>query len=305
VVLILLALGSFGRGFSSVAFKDVTGKTIPEGNRGTLLALRATLGGILALAAGFVIRSQFSNQDTDSITPYLILIGLAGFLWIASMIPVSALREHPGATDGGRNFVEELRKGYQVLRQEPGFRRFVINRAVLLSIELSLPFFALYARQETGGSFSALGSFVIAGSISRIFSSPLWGRFADRSSRIVMLLSAAMAGMAGFSILAIDTFEFIPINNYLLAIPLIIIGFAIAGARLGRKTYLIDSAPEDQRPLYAAVSNTISGVLILAGGSLGLIAENYGVVVLILVLTLLYLLGIVTSYRLPEAEHLT
>ncbi|NIP32360.1 MAG: MFS transporter, partial [Aliifodinibius sp.] len=178
-ILILLAFGSFGRGFSSVAFKDVTGKTIPKGNRGTLMALRATLGGILALIAGFIIRNRFSEQATESIIPYLFLIGIGGALWILSTIPVASLREHPGATEGSRNFFQELKKGYQTLKEIPGFRKFVLNRAVLLSIELSLPFYALYARQATGGNFGALGSFVIAGSLSKIFSSPFWGRFAD------------------------------------------------------------------------------------------------------------------------------
>ncbi|NIP32359.1 MAG: MFS transporter, partial [Aliifodinibius sp.] len=69
-----------------------------------------------------------------------------------------------------------------------------------------------------------------------------------------MIISAGLASLAGLLLLSIDTFEVIPINVYMLAIPIIVIGFAIAGSRLGRKTYLIDSAPPAERPLFAAVS---------------------------------------------------
>jgi hypothetical protein len=38
------------------------------------------------------------------------------------------------------------------------------------------------------------------------------------------------------------------------------------GVRLGRKIYLVDMASGDNRAAYVAVSNTLIGVLMLAGG---------------------------------------
>ena len=38
------------------------------------------------------------------------------------------------------------------------------------------------------------------------------------------------------------------------------------GARLGRKTYLVDMANQDNRATYVAVSNTLIGLFMLAGG---------------------------------------
>ena len=87
--------------------------------------------------------------------------------------------------------------GLRLIRDVPGFRRYIIARAFLVSIELSLPFYALYARDIGGASIGGLGVFVIAKGVSNIFSSPFWGRFADRSSRGVMVVSNILAAVTG------------------------------------------------------------------------------------------------------------
>ncbi|HEX6303022.1 MAG TPA: hypothetical protein VFZ76_02465 [Anaerolineales bacterium] len=80
------------------------------------------------------------------------------------------------------------------------------------------------------------------------------------------------------------------------------VGFAIAGVRLGRKTYLVDGAPKLECPLYVTVSNTLIGVLTLVGSGFGFIADFFGIRFLIDTLTGLAVVAILASYRLPEAE---
>jgi hypothetical protein len=52
VVVVSLLVFSLARGVGSVAFQDVTGKTIPKGRRGSMLAARGLIGGLLAIAVG-------------------------------------------------------------------------------------------------------------------------------------------------------------------------------------------------------------------------------------------------------------
>ena len=62
----------------------------------------------------------------------------------------SAVEEEDGATEGGRNALEEARAGIGLLREKPGFRRFIIAGTLLLSVPLAIPFYTLYARELTG-----------------------------------------------------------------------------------------------------------------------------------------------------------
>ncbi|MDF1501184.1 MAG: MFS transporter [Anaerolineales bacterium] len=302
VILALLAFGSLSRGVSSVAFKDVLAKTIPQGRRGTLLAIRATVGGLLALGAGLILRTKF--QASGDIRTVVFLVGSAGVLWLLGAAVIFFISEEPGATEGAQNALEEARAGLALLRKESGFRRYILARAFLLSIELSLPYYALYARRFSDGSTGDLGVFIIAASLAQVISSPVWGRLSDRTSRWVMVSSGILAALTGVYTLLLSWLSSNGINIYLLGIAVTIIGFARAGVRLGRQTYLIDGAPEIERPLYFASSNTIIGVITLAGGGLGFIAQEAGIRILLAILILLALSGAAVSFSMPEAKHL-
>ena len=301
MIVILLAFASFGRAISSVAFKDVLGKTIPKGSRGSLLAVRATLGGLLAVAAGVLMRLYVPQGS--QIWPYLLLVGLGGGLWLISVLPIFLIQESPGVTEGARSGLKEAREGLILLRTVPGLRRFLYMRVAMISVELSLPFFTLYARRLTGAQASDLSVFVIAASLAQVLSSPFWGRLADRDSRIVLMISATMAALAGGLALVTGLIAAAPINTYLLAGVILLQGFSLAGVRLGRNTYLVDGAPERERPLYVAVVNTLTGMLTLAGGLFGVIADIFGLPVLILLLSAMALLGILASWSMPPVEQ--
>lgn len=303
VAILLLVAGSLSRGVSSIAFKDVLGKTIPRGRRGRLLAIRATVGGLLALLVGLVLKTVVGSRDDLLI--YIALVTLGGVLWFAATALILFIEEVPGATEGGRNALQEARAGLQILRQVPGFRKFILARIFLVSVELSLPYYALFGREITGRSVGDLGVFVIAASLSQVLSSPLWGRFADRSSRVVMAASGVMAAAAGGLALVISLGPPALRSAFYFSLPLMIVGFAMAGVRLGRKTYLIDSAPAEERPLYAAISNTFLGVVTLAGGGLGFLAHALGVSSTMVFFVIAALVGAVVSFRLPEAVELS
>lgn len=301
LIVLLLGLASLGRAISSISFKDVLAKTIPKGSRGTLLAVRATSGGLLAVGAGIAMRLYI--PQVSELWPYLLLIGAGGGLWIASLVPIFLTEEVPGATEGQRNGLQEARQGLKLLRRIPGLRRFIYVRASLMTIELALPFYTLYARRLSGAQASDLGVFVVAASLAQVLSSPFWGRLSDRDSRVVMGAAAAVAVFAGALALLIGQGGLLPASNLLLAGVILLQGFAISGVRLGRNTYLVDGAPAGERPLYFAVVNTLAGMLTLAGGLLGVVADVYGLPALIGVLVGLSMLGILLVWRLPPVER--
>ncbi len=82
----------------------------------------------------------------------------------------------------------------------------------------------------------------------------------------------------------------------------ILLGLAEAGARLGRKTYLVDALPADERPTYTAFSNTLVGCVALASAGLGVVAQTFGAEALLLLLALFALGASLICVNLPEAE---
>ncbi len=302
LILLLLALFSIASGVGSVSFKDVLAKTIPKGKRGTLLSVRATVGGILALGAGYSINSYIGEGEQAGL--YAILLIAASILWFIAAVFFFLIKEEPGATGGSRTALKEAREGWNILRYQRGFLRFVIARSLLLSVMLVIPFYSVFARDVTGTEVSSLGIFVISNSLAMVLSSYLWGRFADRSSKLVMA-AGGFIGVIG-AVIALS-FLFLPEEWHspiAFSSVFFVAGFAHAGIRLGRKTYLVDAAPEKERPLYVAVSNTLVGLVTVLSAVFGFGADLFGVEWLIAFFALLMIGGIIVSLTLPDADKM-
>jgi small-conductance mechanosensitive channel len=89
-------------------------------------------------------------------------------------------------------------------------------------------------------------------------------------------------------------------QNYFLALLFLIQVMVHGGARLSRKTYLVDFAPEADRPSYVSLSNTAIGLFTLIGAALGTLAGVFGVQVLLLVFSGLLLLALLPGSQLKE-----
>lgn len=296
----LLLVFSVASGVESIAYKDVLAKTTPKGRRGRLLAARSTIGGALTLAAGVVLFLGFRGAETR--LPYLLLIGGAAVLFGISVLLFSRIFEEAGATDGGRTPIAELKQAWTVFRSDGPFRRFVGARVLLLVVALVQPFYVLASRAITGESFGALASFVIAAGVGGMLGGPLWGKLADRAADRAMVLGGVIA--TGVAVYAL-AFRFFPpeLQRFYLLAPIFVVNaIAYAGIRLGRKTWLVDYAPAEERPLYVSLANTLVGVGMLAGAVLGLIAQLAGPSAAILTSAVLLVAGTGLALSLPSVH---
>ncbi len=297
-IVLSLLIFSMARGVGSVAFQDVTGKTIPKGKRGKMLAARSMIGGLLTIGVGLGLKAYFS--PSANLQPALVLIGCGAVLWVIAALAFAAVKEEPGAVAGGRNALREAIAGWRLMRQESWFFRYLIVRAALLSIELSGPFYILYVRHLFPEHTGMLGVIVIAAGLAAVISSPFWGRFADLSSRKVLMLGGAMGAITGISALLVGLLPSMSGSNYIIALVFVLLGISEAGVLLGRKTYLIDRVDPQQRSTFVAFANSAIGLIALLFGALGIIAQAAGIKWLIGILVLLGASGSLLSYFLPE-----
>ena len=300
-ILALLVVFSLARGFCSVAAKDVLGKTVPKTRRGQLTGWAARAAGLITIGVGVVL--MLPRQGEDSAL-YGLMLGLAGCLWLLAAFSYSFVREYPGETEGGKNALGEAFSRLAILREDRAFRRFVIVRALLMCSALSAPFYVALAQQSVSSAHALLGLFILADGLANLVSAPVWGKFADRSSKWVMITAVLVASGIGALTFLLDhfwhavvaTYWYVPLGYFFLSI-------AHSGVRVGRKTYVVDLASGNRRTDYVSVSNTVIGVLLLLVGSIGALAPIISTSGVIGVLSVMGLLGAVLGTRLPEVQQ--
>lgn len=296
----LIALFSLFRGFCSVAAKDVLGKTIPKPKRGQLTGWSAGAAGLLSVAVGVVIMTPVGDRLDESLLAWL-LFGAAG-LWLLAAAIYSQLPEHAGETGGGRNILEALGQ-LRLLAVDKPFRRFVITRALLMCSALSAPFYVALAQQNLGSPVYLLGAFIVAAGIAGLVSAPVWGRYADASSKTVMIAAALIASGAGVVVfLVCRNLPAVSGTTWFLPIAYFVLSLAHSGVRVGRKTYVVNLGSGNKRTDYVAISNTVIGILLLLVGTVGALAPVVGNDGVIGLLALMGLAGAVYGTTLPDVE---
>lgn len=300
-LLAALVLFSLARGLCSVASKDVLGKTVPKTRRGRVSGWSEFLAGLITIGVGVLLLLDL--READSMAIYLILLACAGALWLLAAGSYALIREYAGATEGGANALSDALSRLRLLFDDRPFRQFVIARSLLLCSALSAPFFIMLAHEKTAGALLVLGLFVIADGLASLVSAPFWGRFADTSSRRVMIVAGAGSALVG--IVLVGVVEGVPLlaeSAWLYPLFFFFLAITHAGVRLGRKTYIVDLAGGNRRTDYVSVSNTVIGFVLLLAGSIGALTVIVPVSGIILILAGMGLSGALLSARLPETQ---
>ncbi len=300
-ILGLLTVFSLARGVCSVASKDVLGKTIAKTRRGSVSGYAASAAGAVTVLVGLAAFGlDFGSRDTGF---FAILLLAAGALWLIAALTYGFLAEYAGATEGGGNALSEALRQLDLIRRDADLREFLITRTLLLSTALAAPFYVSLANESMDNALSGLGALMIASGAASFLSAPVWGRLSDRSSRLVMKRAALLAAGAGLATAALALLPSSTLLSAAFALTYFLLSIAHAGVRLGRKTHLVDIATAENRASYVAVSNTVIGVMLAAGGIFGGLATVAGPAWTLVVLALISVAAAVSAHRLSEAQE--
>lgn len=295
VIVALLVVFSLARGACSVAYKDVLGKTIPKTRRGRLSGWISAIAGLSAFSVGLLLSTTGDSEATGF---YAGLLAAGAALWLLAILAYSRIREFPGATEGGANGFTEAFARLSLLRDDKDFRQFVTARALAMGSGLVAPFYITLAQNDLGNAASLLGIFIAVEGLAGLLSSPVWGRWADRSSRQVFAVACALASVTSLTVAAWALLvSSAAASQWFYPGAFFVLGVSHAGVRLGRKTYLVDMAGGNKRTDYVAVSNTVIGLLLLVSGVLGALAALVSVPLVITLLGVAGLLGAGLSLR--------
>lgn len=116
-------------------------------------------------------------------------------------------------------------------------------------------------------------------------------------------MGAGLAGLLGVTVWTLAFSQSSLLDHDLAhAAVFLLITVAHGGVRLGRKVYLVDMATQRDRAAMVAVSNTVIGVAMLAGGSVGILADLLGPEDVILSLGVMSLAAAVYGLRLKDVS---
>lgn len=286
-----LAVLAISRAMCSVSYKDILGKTIGQSRRGAITGLAGSISSVgVVIFAGLLISGLLENRGA-----VIAAIGLAAALWVLAAVLFSTISEVDSEPNGS------VSASFEVLRDNPVLWRFILVRGLLVSTALAPPYFVLLGGGEGASALGQLGGLVLASALASFVSSYVWGRFADVSSRRVLMLTGLIG--AGAMILAVGLAQ-AGLAQTFWAMPaaLFVLMLAYHGVRQGRSTYLVDISPADRRAAYAAVCNTVIGVLLLVAGIAGGGAAFFGSQAVLVLFAAMAVASCVVARGLPEAE---
>ena len=303
LIVTAVVLFSLSRSISSLSSKDIIGKTIPKTRRGRMKGYAVSVSGVLVLAAGLFM--LYRSEKGANINFYTNIIFFASATWLVAAVIYSGIKEFPSQIKEESSDKNSIFASFALLKTNKQFRNFIIARTLLLCTALSAPFYVVLAQNYVGKEAYLLGLFIIAKGVASTLSSPIWGKYADKSSKNIMAVAVLIASVLGiFIFFTISYFPLLRSAKWLYPVVLFILGIAHQGVRLGRKTYVIDMGTGNERTSYVSVSNTVIGIILLMVGGLSALVSLLSVEGVILLLSVLGLAGAYKSYKLPNVEQL-
>ena len=300
VAVALITVFALGRSLCSISHKDLLGKTVDRGRRGSVSGTAGTIAAVVTLLMA-VAYSVGWVPLTVPVVAGMVILG--GVCWLLAAAVFASIREEPGATTGDIDGLAAVIAQLGLLRSDPQLRRLIVTRTLLLSTALAPPFYIALSGDSAASGLGTLGSFMVAASAANLASTYVWGRLADRSSRRVLMLAATLAvlanGVAAFLALAMPT---VLEQASLLPVLLFVLMIAHQGVRLGRSVHVVDMADRDDRATYTALSNSVVGLILLAAGVFGVIAQWLGIGAVLAIFTAMAALAIFAAGGLTDVQ---
>lgn len=308
---VLYSLVQVTAGLAGIPFFDVVAKTIPATRRGSLFAWRQLLGGLLSIAAGWIVK-QALNGGLGLPFPrgYAFLLTVSTGVIALALISFALIPEPKGAVVEERvRLGRQIRRAWSLANHDISFRLYLAARVALLFGGIAVPFYTVLAKEVLGAGVEMVGVYLIATQTAALATNLLWGRLSDRhGNRLVLRLTTAgkivtTALALGLSVLVRSA----GLGGWWLPYLMVPV-FALEGALrpagiIGGSNLLLEIAPPVERPVYLGFANTVLGLTLLATSTGGLIVGHLGFEGLFALALVCHSLAFVFSTRLREPRR--
>lgn len=299
------SLYAFGGGLGGAAFLDIVAKCVPVNQLGSFFGHRQFWGSLGAIAAGMLVRAILAEGGVFFPANYALLFIIAFANFAVGWAVFAAIRERPGRLAESQSFINMLKDAPNLIRRHRSYRLLLISRLLFGSSAVAFPFYIVYCRRALGVPESSVGTYLTIEMVGLMAAIPLWAHLSDRRGPRSLLLVAALLGVAGPGLAALASL--LPTASALARIAFGVVFLSLAavgsGTFMGYTNYLIGIAPEERRPVYIGVQNTLYAVTAFLPMFGGVIVRLASFRVLFIMATLFALSGALMAFRLPPLSQ--
>ncbi|MBF4547765.1 MFS transporter [Corynebacterium afermentans subsp. lipophilum] len=296
VILILLAAHALFRSLCSLAGKDVQGRTISKGRRGSITGRATALAGAFTLAIGLLLTFLPNNLPQWTIAA---LLAVGALTWALASLVFSGIDEpkaEPESKDG-----QSMKEMWALVKGDRDLQKFLVVRSLMLVTALSTPFIVVMAGDE-GADLTGLGAFIIASGGASLLGGRVSGKLSDRSSKSTMAWAAGVASTVIVALVASARLAPSAVNAWVMPLGFFLVNLAHTAVRVSRKTYLVDMADGDKRTMITGASNTVMGVILLVVGAVSSAIAVLGPQAALIFLAVVGYAGVVGARNLKEVS---
>ncbi len=172
----------------------------------------------------------------------------------------------------------KLKKGYYfsfsnfILNSwKNNFGKFALFRAFLsLAMYISSPLMIIYLLKELNFDYVTYMIIILSGMVFSLIVMGIWGKISDNyGNRIVFTITSLLISITPI------LFILSPNPIYLILIPSLISGIAMAGFNLAAANFVYDSIPQEKRGLTVSYYNLLNGIGIFIGAGIAAILIKY------------------------------
>ncbi|MCG8408897.1 MAG: hypothetical protein MI923_27140, partial [Phycisphaerales bacterium] len=241
--------------------------TLHPDNRQRLTYAAITIGGVGAIMLTWL--SQMALIEQPALNRHTLVIAIAVVCFITSAASILLVREirkkaattTVAADKSGRMqtawlFLKQFFDTLRELLSMSWFRKFVLIRIALQTVELSVPFFAILAAVAHGASHKGLTALIISSAAAMVVAGPIWRSVGRVSNAAVMGVGALLAAVAG-GLLAFNYHWHVVDMTVSHSVALFVVMVGTQGVSNARSLYYIDLAPEEYRVSGMAMSKSV------------------------------------------------
>jgi MFS family permease len=302
ITLILIAfyicygIASFGDGLVGVPWFDLISSSLDEKWRARMLGLQSAISNIIVIAMIQLGVIAYILSNLSFPNNYAILFGVAGILFVISILPVIFVRELPSgkAVEKLPAMSEFLPSLGLVLKNDKPFRDFVIVRILIIFFGMASAFYIGFGTERLGlSSELAVPEFLKIQTVGVICGSLIFAWLGAKSNLLYLRLSILGATFVPIFALLAGSY-----GVWLLSVAYFLLGLFTGNLFFTLQNWLIGYASHEQRPIYIGLGSTIAATVSVISPIIGgTIVENFGYEAIFMVAVVMILLALLMTLR--------